>query len=92
MENNSLLNRRALFSGHRGFFQQHDGNFVSNGINTSAGRALEPTTISGQGDRRLALRANQNFEQIFRDSQLRPPRGFTANVRTVSKAVKAEQT
>src|SRR5713101_1360617 len=68
------MDRSALFSGDGGFFQQHHGNFVSNRINTPTGRALEPATIRGQMDRRLALRTNENVEQILRDSQLNSPR------------------
>src|SRR5258708_31686600 len=41
----SRRDRPALFSSYRSFFQQHDGNFVSNRINTSTGAALDPTAI-----------------------------------------------
>src|SRR5207302_763602 len=56
----------ALVCGDGGLFQQHDRDIVANRINATASLAFQALAIGGQLYRGLALRADQNIEQVLR--------------------------
>src|ERR1700693_2854477 len=81
-----------LFGFDAGFVEQHDGDVVADRIDAAAGGALQSLLVGRRFDRRLALRANQNIEQFFRDCHSIPPAQSTvAELRGQTKSLLAHQ-
>ena len=63
------LSRSQLFGGDRGFLDQHDGDFVADRVDPTAGwgLAFEAGVVCGWLDRGLAGRADENVQEILGD-------------------------
>lgn len=58
---------RGSFGCDGGFFWEHDGNVVADGIDAAAGRGLafEAGVVRSEFDRRFAHRADEDVEQFL---------------------------
>jgi hypothetical protein len=63
----------ALLSGNGGFFGQHHGNVVANGIDAPAGLTFQPFIVRGEFYLGLAYRADKNVQKLLRDGHEAPP-------------------